>query len=299
MSYHDRPYGMFSDSTTQVAANTVPTESFLLAFFLLALLALAACTATAVQPVSPLPLPTPTATQPAEVGTPQVISLPLVNRCHCSCPTPEPCPTDAPTPTPTLPSPEQPVTVLNCQGIPTSTAWLSETFGAVTWTQGATETARLDAIVPCCDHGCPAVVVVHVQNAQGAPVAGATVVFHWDGAPILPVEMRACGEERGVYGSTNGNGDIGFGLGSGSYYWPPDGGPHVLWIAGAGPSACLRGIGMIAATDHYHPDSRWTLAGGVPASGSDAGFSHYCPIYIETIAGYGQPMPVIRCFEEE
>lgn len=195
---------------------------------------------------SRLPLPAPTQPNGAATDTPVpahetfTVTLPLV--------------TDAYT---TTHGPSLPV-ILDCDGQVTNTAWLRVTFGAVTWSGVPTDTARLAAIWACCGD-CAAVIVAHVETTTGQPLAGVPVVFYWPQAPMLALEMRGCGLERGIVGTTNERGDVGFGLGRGSYYWPPDGGPHTLWIGGT-KSDCISGLGMLGATDHAHLDVGWVIA---------------------------------------
>ena len=186
------------------------------------------------------------------------VMLPGVWRCTCDCATPTP-----------TPPPTTTVTIYDCSGAITDTLWLTSTFGAVTW-----DGLSLNALR--CSIG-PAVLVAHVQDAEGVPVEGATVVLWYSSAPMLPLELRQCGLDRGVYGPTNQGGDIGFGLGAGSYYFPPAGGPHRMWVVGA--DGCLAGLGMIAATEHQHLDSAWTLPGAAIAGLKDWGYSTGAVVY--------------------
>jgi hypothetical protein len=133
--------------------------------------------------------------------------------------------------------------IYDCEGDITTEEWLHEYYGAISWTQGVSGT--LTALWSCCEH-CAATMVVHVER-NGEPVKDVPVMFYWADAPMLPLEKRNCGLDRGIIGPTNENGDVGFGLGGGSYYWIPNGGPHTVWTVG-GP--CVSGLGMKAATDH-------------------------------------------------
>jgi len=278
---------------------------------LIVLLFLAACDATPATPYPDAPPPSAQVTELPEVnwpsrhtsplGTPEpdhattpeptpAAVLPVAFRCVCDCPTP----TATPTPTET-PIVTDTVTIYDCDGAISNVAWLESYFGAVVWTEPAPGGARLATLRASCGDA-PAVLVAHVEDAQGQPAEGVTVVFHWLDAPMLPAELRSCGLDRGVYGPTNINGDIGFGLGGGSYYRPALGetGPHTIWIAGT-DSACLAGLGMIAETNHHHLDSGWALAaGGGAAAAVDWGFGAFCPVYLEDVPGYGE-MWVIRC----
>jgi hypothetical protein len=133
--------------------------------------------------------------------------------------------------------------------------WLTDTFGAVTVARGsgAAHVAVLRAIEG------PTALVIHVETATGTPVEGIPVVFNWPDAPYLAPEQQACGLDRGIVGYTNGNGDVGFGMGGGAYYFPPSGGPHAVWLAMAGTD-CLGGLGMLGGTNHIHLDSVWRLS---------------------------------------
>jgi hypothetical protein len=93
--------------------------------------------------------------------------------------------------------------------------------------------------------------VVKVLREDGTPKTGKTVLFYWPDAPDAPGSGWL---EQGVGGTTNENGDVGFGMGPGAYYTPPAGGPHKSWLFGENVSEMVEGIGMIAATDHHHID---------------------------------------------
>lgn len=203
-----------------------------------------------------------------------VLILILLSLAACglaSTPYPEPPPSPAltelppvnwATPTAIIIEPPAPVhdpVILDCDGNLTTTSWLYDYFGAVSWQPPVLENAaRLKWLRAACGDA-PAVIVAHVERATGGePIAGVTVIFSWPDAPVLPDELQGCGLARGIYGPTNANGDVGFGLGSGSYYWPPDGGPHTLWVPSGG--ACVAGIGMVAATAHHHLDITWSLS---------------------------------------
>jgi hypothetical protein len=180
--------------------------------------------------------------------------------------------------------------VYDCDGDVSTTHWLTTTFGAVTWTQNVS--IPLTAVHARCGDQ-PAVIIAHVQDGSGHPLENVTVVFSWPDAPTLPSELQNCGLDKGVFGPTNMNGDIGFGLGTGAYYYPPAGGPHTVWLPGG---ACLYGLGMIGGTNHWHVDGDWTLrdAAGVLSPGLRAwGFSPHCPASLEDVGG--RAMWVLRC----
>jgi len=131
-------------------------------------------------------------------------------------------------------------------------AWLWERFGSVA-VQGGDGAAR---VVELRESEGPAAVVVHVVR-DGLPLEGVNVVLNWPDAPPLPEGLRQC-SDYGVYGPTNSMGDVGFGLGGGSYYFPPAGGPHWIWVAVEGTD-CLTGIGMLGGTNHVLLNSTWEV----------------------------------------
>lgn len=132
--------------------------------------------------------------------------------------------------------------------------WLESTFGAVVLGRGAgaASVKVLRAIEG------PSALTIRVENPDGAPLQNLSVVFHWSDAPELMPEEVACGLTRGIVGRTNDKGEVGFGMGTGAYYFPPDGGPHTVWIVVEGTD-CLRGMGMLGGTNHNHLDSVWTV----------------------------------------
>lgn len=101
-------------------------------------------------------------------------------------------------------------------------------------------------------------IVVKVLAADGRPAPDVPVAWYWPDAPKneagmpsngLPVGM-AWGRADGP-GHTNMNGDVGFAMGGGAYYFPPCIGPHAVWIWGAN-SDVVFGLGMRGATNHDH-----------------------------------------------
>ena len=140
------------------------------------------------------------------------------------------------------------IDVYDCSGQQADIDWLTETFGPVSVVGGPGATLQ----VLRCGTG-PAVLVAHVE-ASG-PAEGVTVVRYWPGAPSLPPELCNGGLCQGVYGPTNANGDIGFGLGAGDYYFPPEAGASCMWLI---DSDLLCGLGMIGGTNHQHLDSGWS-----------------------------------------
>lgn len=207
-------------------------------------------------------------------GTPAVgVFLPAVSAGGCPC-------TCVPSTATPEPPPVVDATIYDCEGDITNTTWLTSTFGAVTWSAGNLAELR-------CSVG-PSVLVAKVVDYDGRPVENATVVLWYDSAPFLPPELQQCGVDRGVYGPTNAEGLIGFGLGPDSYYFPPAGGPHLMFVAGGG--SCLAGLGMIGGTEHQHLDSTWLLDG--KAADADRGYSRGAVVYEQEISG--RQMWVIR-----
>jgi hypothetical protein len=103
----------------------------------------------------------------------------------------------------------------------------------------------------------PAAEVIHVEDQDGNPLEGIRVVRHWPQAPLLPAwpPPTSRWRDRGVFGNTNVNGDIGFGMGHGDYYFPPKGGASAVWVAEeSGPSDFVAGLGMLGGTNHRHLD---------------------------------------------
>lgn len=100
--------------------------------------------------------------------------------------------------------------------------------------------------------------IAKVLNADGTPKFGKTVLFYWDTAPAAPGSGWL---EQGVGGVTNENGDVGFGMGSGAWYTPPEQGPHKAWLFGENVSEMVEGIGMRIGpdgpTNHDHFNVTW------------------------------------------
>jgi len=132
-------------------------------------------------------------------------------------------------------------------GVERDAAWLQQQFGAVDVVPG-------DGPWRCVElreQEGPATIVVTVKDRNGKGVNRALVARWWPDSklPGLPSEL-ASWHEQGVYGETNVNGDIGFGMGGGDYYWPPSGGASEVWMDY--DSDLVRGLGMIGGTNHRH-----------------------------------------------
>lgn len=150
---------------------------------------------------------------------------------------------------------EASLTIYDLNGAERDWDWLVATFGAVVLERG-TGTASVTVLRAV--EG-PSTLIVHVEDASGTPLPNIPVVFYWPDAPGLPPEQQACGLDRGVIGYTKvENGNAEFAMGKGAYYFPPAGGPHVVWIATPGTD-CLHGLGMLGGTNHIHLDSVWRM----------------------------------------
>jgi hypothetical protein len=147
-----------------------------------------------------------------------------------------------------------PPEIIGFDGVERDWQWLTSYFGNVQLERGygSGSVQTLKAI-----RG-PASITVWVANGNGDPVGGVPVVFYWPDAPHLEPDYQACGLTRGIIGWTEPSGKAGFGVGGGSYYFPPNGGTHTIWIGEEGTD-CLSGIGLIGLTEHEHLDSYWTI----------------------------------------
>ena len=154
--------------------------------------------------------------------------------------------------------------VYDQEGNPRDWHWLIANFGAirVERTEVPEGVSHVYRIVKLQDAEGPAVKIVHVEDEAGKPQAGVRVVRYWPDAPKLPEWPPPVSrwQEQGVYGDTNVNGDIGFGMGRGDYYFPPNGGASAVWVASStGPSDYISGMGMLGATNHRHIDAVFQL----------------------------------------
>ncbi len=135
--------------------------------------------------------------------------------------------------------------------------WLISNFGAINLERAEVGEGSVYRIVKLQDAEGPAVQVANVTDQGGQPLDGVRVVRYWPDAPPLPAwpPPTSMWHDQGVYGETNVNGDIGFGMGHGDYYFPPNGGASALWVADAkGPSDFISGLGMLGGTNHRHLD---------------------------------------------
>ena len=109
------------------------------------------------------------------------------------------------------------------------------------------------------DPDAPAAIIVKTISEAGDPLVGCPVARHWPDAPVLPAD-RQHWKKRGVLGYTDVDGNVGFGMGHGDYYSPPNVPPTWVWVAQPGiPTEAVSGLGMLAGTNHDHIDVvyRW------------------------------------------
>lgn len=132
--------------------------------------------------------------------------------------------------------------------------WLIWRFGAV-WLHRGSGAASVGVLR---EEASGQTVLIARVDRNGQPVQDVPVMFYWPDAPWLEPELQACGLERALVVHTNGDGEAHFGMGLGSAYWPPGGGPHIVWVGGPG-SDCLGGLGWLGGTNHIHLNSVWEL----------------------------------------
>ncbi len=154
--------------------------------------------------------------------------------------------------------------VFDQQGEKQDWNWLTENFGAIVIERAkvAKKVTRIYRVVKLQDSEGPAVQVVNVADQDGNSMEAIRVVRHWPDAPELPAwpSPTSRWRDRGVFGKTNVEGNIGYGMGHGDYYFPPDGGASAVWVADeAGPSDLVSGLGMLGGTNHRHLDVYYQL----------------------------------------
>ena len=135
-------------------------------------------------------------------------------------------------------------------------AWLEGTYGPVSWQCAGAHTDadyvfRLTELRASCG---PAAIVASVKDEHSGPLADRAVIRYWPGAPALPYYDPPASRwtDLGVVGWTGANGDVGFGLGDGDYYYPETGtGVTEMYVADYdGPSDLVEGLGMLGGTEH-------------------------------------------------
>lgn len=166
------------------------------------------------------------------------------------------------------------VRIFDKQGKERDWTWLQATFGPVRIDRiedlaGVKQVFRLVGLL---EREGPAVQVVGVSDAENKPLKGVRVVRQWPDAPALPDWPSPVSRwhPKGVYGETNLNGSIGFGMGQGDYYSTISGGVSSLWIADErGPSDLISGLGMVGGSAHRHLDVYFSLQPVTAAKPSD------------------------------
>lgn len=163
------------------------------------------------------------------------------------------------------------LTIYDKEGNEKDWDWLVARFGDVTISQSQAEQAyRVTALR---EKEGPASLVVKLLDENGNPVVKVPVVRFWPSAPELP-QWEGLPERwrnKGVSGRTNDEGDIGFGMGGGDYYWPDQGqkGASGVWAGEPGwGSDFVLGLGMLAATNHIHLDVEFQRMIGDPGNGN-------------------------------
>jgi hypothetical protein len=149
--------------------------------------------------------------------------------------------------------------VYDLQGDKRDWAWLIAAFGAVKLERAEVPegASRVFRVVRLQVVEGTAIESVHVLDQDGNPLEGARVVRAWPDAPPLPgwSQLASHWRECGVYGVTNASGKIGFGMGHGDAYTPPDEGASAVWVAEEiGPSDLIGGLGMLDGKRRRHLD---------------------------------------------
>lgn len=117
----------------------------------------------------------------------------------------------------------------------------------------------------------PAVIVVKVIDSKGNPMPGVPVAWWWpDVAQAPDAQKTSNGYGVAIVDETNSEGLIGFAMGSGANYQPPNRGPHAIWIADLN-SQLSHGFGMLMFTNHAHlePTFQLTSVPEPPPNGPD------------------------------
>jgi len=151
--------------------------------------------------------------------------------------------------------------IYNYNGNVTDVEWLYGEFGQVSWTRTEPhpDTNWVFRLVTLQGKCGPAALVVKVIDENERPLSGYAIVRYWPGAPVLPDFSDTTAKQwtaLGIVGTTNSEGDVGFGMGSGDYYWPDrEVGVTKVYVADfEGYGDLMSGLGMIAATEHCHID---------------------------------------------
>ena len=148
--------------------------------------------------------------------------------------------------------------IFSANGEEQGLSWLWANYGPVEWDQvqgagWALVEIREDADLVRAKRApdAAAVLMVKVLGADGQPVVGEAVARWWPdpNLPLLP-EGLASYHDRGVVGHSNEAGDVGFGMGGGDAYFPPEVGASEIWLGDN--SARMCGLGWLGGTNHFH-----------------------------------------------
>jgi hypothetical protein len=172
-------------------------------------------------------------------------------------------------PEPTPPSPGT-IRVFDADGVERDLSWVYAKYGDFIIQAAAEGEGPAYRITALREQVGNSAMVVRVLDSNGAPLAGTRVAFYWPDASkdancgpaggVIP-GMRA---NRCVSGSTDANGNVGFGMGDGAYYLPEEAqiGPHAVWIYGTTTrSELILGLGMVTPPSQSHFNVEFTRDG--------------------------------------
>lgn len=148
------------------------------------------------------------------------------------------------------------VKVFDASGNEKTAAWLKAEFGDVEIRSAPAASAY--RVLELRENIGPATTIVTVLDVNGQPIPNVNVVWSW---PDAPVDATLGWDGKGVVGVTNDNGDVGFGMGKGGFYFPPAKGPHAVWITGGD---YIGGLGMLGLTNHRHLDVVYQFVEAAP-----------------------------------
>jgi len=102
--------------------------------------------------------------------------------------------------------------------------------------------------------------IARVLRPEG-PEDSRLVAWWWPDAPTqVPEPVPGEWERNYAVATTNAEGEVGPGMGTGAYHDAGTPGPHAMWVVSpSAPSDAVYGLGMIVGTDHHHVDLEWTL----------------------------------------
>lgn len=159
------------------------------------------------------------------------------------------------------------VTIYDQTGAVRDEAWLYARFGNVERVASSAPVGEaVFRLFELREKEGPTALIVKTLDDQGRAMAGVNCIFTWPTADKLP-DWNPPPErwlENGVYGPTNSDGDVGFGMGGGGYYDPKTSqGPHSAWVGRPSTySDWVKGLGMLPFTNHIHLDCCFKLTTG-------------------------------------